>query len=202
MLYSQKSYKKTIVFFMSQKSENMRLKKLFILFCSIEANSRIMELDPNDGSLKVHYSDRLVILLREVRQLSALGFVIPAKIQQVANIAQKFCKQAIILKQVWNYIFKHMAILSSSHQNILIIWKLTFLSICLHAPIWSFWLENSKSLFNSILKIYFLCLPLIKCSLFCVQCANHSSLNKSLFFFLDYLDLKGQEQYLVYLAFH
>lgn len=67
---------------------------------SIEANSRIMELDPNDGALKVHYSDRLVILLREVRQLSALGFVIPAKIQQVANVAQKFCKQAIILKQV------------------------------------------------------------------------------------------------------
>ncbi|KAM5224141.1 cytoplasmic dynein 2 heavy chain 1 isoform 4-T5 [Hipposideros larvatus] len=69
----------------------------------IEANSRIMELDPNDGSLKVHYSDRLVILLREVRQLSALGFVIPAKIQQVANIAQKFCKQAIILKQVAHF---------------------------------------------------------------------------------------------------
>lgn len=78
----------------------MKLKMSFILFCSIEANSRIMELDSNDGSLKVHYSDRLVILLREVRQLSALGFVIPAKIQQVANIAQKFCKQAIILKQV------------------------------------------------------------------------------------------------------
>ncbi|KAF3823514.1 hypothetical protein GH733_006982 [Mirounga leonina] len=69
----------------------------------IEANSRIMELDPNDGSLRVHYSDRLVILLREVRQLSALGFVIPAKIQQVANIAQKFCKQAIILKQVAHF---------------------------------------------------------------------------------------------------
>uniref|UniRef100_G3VCU8 Dynein cytoplasmic 2 heavy chain 1 n=1 Tax=Sarcophilus harrisii TaxID=9305 RepID=G3VCU8_SARHA len=69
----------------------------------IEANSRIMELDPNDGALKVHYSDRLVILLREVRQLSALGFVIPAKIQQVANIAQKFCKQAIILKQVAHF---------------------------------------------------------------------------------------------------
>ncbi|KAF5921105.1 hypothetical protein HPG69_018505 [Diceros bicornis minor] len=70
---------------------------------SIEANSRIMELDPSDGSLKVHYSDRLVILLREVRQLSALGFVIPAKIQQVANVAQKFCKQAIILKQVAHF---------------------------------------------------------------------------------------------------
>ncbi|KAK7812802.1 LOW QUALITY PROTEIN: hypothetical protein U0070_019828, partial [Myodes glareolus] len=69
----------------------------------IEASSRIMELDPNDGSLKVHYSDRLVVLLREVRQLSALGFVIPAKIQQVANVAQKFCKQAIILKQVAHF---------------------------------------------------------------------------------------------------
>ncbi|XP_023565248.1 cytoplasmic dynein 2 heavy chain 1 [Octodon degus] len=69
----------------------------------IEANRRIMELDPNDGSLKVHYSDRLVVLLREVRQLSALGFVIPAKVQQVANIAQKFCKQAIILKQVAHF---------------------------------------------------------------------------------------------------
>lgn len=78
-----------------------------------------MELDPNDGSLKVHYSDRLVILLREVRQLSALGFVIPAKIQQVANIAQKFCKQAIILKQVWRYIFEYMTVLSSLHYNIL-----------------------------------------------------------------------------------
>ena len=103
------------MFFISQKSENMKFKKLFILYCSIEANSQIMELDPNDGSLKVHYSDRLVILLREVRQLSALGFVIPAKIQQVANIAQKFCKQAIILKQVRNDIFENMAILSSLH---------------------------------------------------------------------------------------
>lgn len=93
------------MFFVSAKSEIMKHKRLFILFYSIEANSRIMELDPNDGSLKVHYSDRLVVLLREVRQLSALGFVIPAKIQQVANIAQKFCKQAIILKQVWNHIF-------------------------------------------------------------------------------------------------
>ena len=95
--------------------EILKFKKLFILFCSIEANSRIMELDPSDGSLKVHYSDRLVILLREVRQLSALGFVIPAKIQQVANVAQKFCKQAIILKQVWNDIFENMAILSLLH---------------------------------------------------------------------------------------
>ncbi|EMP37963.1 Cytoplasmic dynein 2 heavy chain 1 [Chelonia mydas] len=69
----------------------------------MQASSPIMELDHCDGELKIHYSDRLVTLLREVRQLSALGFVIPAKIQQVANTAQKFCKQAVILKQVAHF---------------------------------------------------------------------------------------------------
>lgn len=58
-----------------------------------------MELDHVDGKLKIQYSDRLVTLLREVRQLSALGFAIPAKIQQAANTADKFYRQAIILKQ-------------------------------------------------------------------------------------------------------
>lgn len=72
-----------------------------IWFCfSIQANSPVMELDHVFGTLNILYSDRLVTLLREVRQLSALGFVIPAKIQHVANTAQKFSKQAVILKQV------------------------------------------------------------------------------------------------------
>ncbi|OXB57863.1 hypothetical protein ASZ78_016437 [Callipepla squamata] len=69
----------------------------------IQANSPIMELDHVFGTLNILYSDRLVTLLREVRQLSALGFVIPAKIQHVANTAQKFSKQAVILKQVAHF---------------------------------------------------------------------------------------------------
>ncbi|KAF4787703.1 hypothetical protein TURU_168391 [Turdus rufiventris] len=69
----------------------------------IQANSPVMELDPISGALNILYSDRLVTLLREVRQLSALGFAIPAKIQHVANTAQKFCKQAVILKQVAHF---------------------------------------------------------------------------------------------------
>jgi dynein heavy chain 2 len=59
-----------------------------------------MDLDHVDGRLRIQYSDRLVTLLREVRQLSALGFAIPAKIQQAANTADKFYGQAIVLKQV------------------------------------------------------------------------------------------------------
>uniref|UniRef100_A0A670IVV3 Dynein cytoplasmic 2 heavy chain 1 n=1 Tax=Podarcis muralis TaxID=64176 RepID=A0A670IVV3_PODMU len=69
----------------------------------LQASSPVMELDHSDGALKIHYSDRLVVLLREVRQLSALGFVIPAKIQQTSSTAQKFCKQAVILKQVAHF---------------------------------------------------------------------------------------------------
>ncbi|XP_064157010.1 dynein cytoplasmic 2 heavy chain 1 isoform X2 [Anguilla rostrata] len=70
---------------------------------SLQASSRVMELDHVDGKLKIQYSDRLVTLLREVRQLSALGFAIPAKIQQAANTADKFYRQAIILKQVAHF---------------------------------------------------------------------------------------------------
>uniref|UniRef100_A0A8C5IE70 DYHC2 protein n=1 Tax=Junco hyemalis TaxID=40217 RepID=A0A8C5IE70_JUNHY len=69
----------------------------------IQANSPVMELDPISGTLNILYSDRLVTLLREVRQLSALGFAIPTKIQHLANTAQKFCKQAVILKQVAHF---------------------------------------------------------------------------------------------------
>lgn len=58
-----------------------------------------MDLDHVDGKLKIHYSDRLSSLLREVRQLAALGFTIPAGIQQAANTADKFYRQAVVLKQ-------------------------------------------------------------------------------------------------------
>uniref|UniRef100_A0A8C4HFM7 Cytoplasmic dynein 2 heavy chain 1 n=1 Tax=Dicentrarchus labrax TaxID=13489 RepID=A0A8C4HFM7_DICLA len=66
-------------------------------------SNRVMDLDHVDGRLKIQYSDRLVSLLREVRQLSALGFPIPAKIQQASNTADKFHRQAIVLKQVAHF---------------------------------------------------------------------------------------------------
>nr|XP_023648221.1 cytoplasmic dynein 2 heavy chain 1 isoform X1 [Paramormyrops kingsleyae]XP_023648222.1 cytoplasmic dynein 2 heavy chain 1 isoform X1 [Paramormyrops kingsleyae] len=70
---------------------------------SLQASNRVMELDHADGKLKIQYSDRLVTLLKEVRQLSALGFTIPAKIQQVANTADRFYRQALVLKQVAHF---------------------------------------------------------------------------------------------------
>lgn len=67
---------------------------------SLETSGRVMELGQRDGKLRVHYSDRLVTLLREVRQLSAFGFIVPQKIQQTATTAMKFYKQAVTLKKV------------------------------------------------------------------------------------------------------
>ena len=59
-----------------------------------------MELNHGDGKLYVNYGDRLVTLLREVRCLTAMGFAIPAKIQHVANVGDKFYRHGVILKQV------------------------------------------------------------------------------------------------------
>ena len=59
-----------------------------------------MELSHHDGKLRVHYSDKLVSLLREVRQLVAFGFTVPAKIQHTATTAHKFYRHGVILKQV------------------------------------------------------------------------------------------------------
>ena len=68
--------------------------------CSLETNGRLMDLNHKDGKLYVNYGERLVTLLREVRQLTALGFAIPAKIQHTSSTGQKFYRHGVILKQV------------------------------------------------------------------------------------------------------
>jgi dynein heavy chain 2 len=59
-----------------------------------------MELSNKDGKLNVLYGDRLITLLREVRQLKSYGFKIPQKIDECAKVGQKFLKHGMILKQV------------------------------------------------------------------------------------------------------
>lgn len=70
------------------------------VFFSLETNGKLMELNHKTGKLYVNYGDRLVTLLREVRQLTSLGFAVPAKIQHVAATAFKFYRHGVILKQV------------------------------------------------------------------------------------------------------
>ena len=73
-----------------------------------------MDLDHKDGKLRVHYGDRLVTLMREVRQLSALGFAVPAKIQQTASTANKFYRHGMILKQVKLHLVVHQSIITTN----------------------------------------------------------------------------------------
>ena len=60
----------------------------------------------DEGKLMhVNYHPKLVGLVKEVRQLSVLGYKIPMKIQEAAHLAKKFMKQAKDLEQV---IFCHI----------------------------------------------------------------------------------------------
>ncbi|XP_075248310.1 cytoplasmic dynein 2 heavy chain 1-like [Convolutriloba macropyga] len=70
---------------------------------SLATTVKIMELDHKDGHLRVNFRERLVTLIREVRNLSAMGFTIPAKIQQTVQQGQKFYQYAMVLKQVANF---------------------------------------------------------------------------------------------------
>ena len=67
---------------------------------AMQLTGKLMEVNQEDLSLQVNYSDRLVLFLREVRQLSALGFKIPEELKWNADVALKFYRHGVVLKQV------------------------------------------------------------------------------------------------------
>ncbi|VDN07166.1 unnamed protein product [Thelazia callipaeda] len=67
---------------------------------SLHIKGKLVNIEQKRGNLSVNYSDRLLQLLREVRQLIGLGFVVPRKIVECANTGEQFCKYAITLKQL------------------------------------------------------------------------------------------------------
>ena len=64
-----------------------------------------MEIDLNDGYLRVNYSDKLVHLIKEVRQLCEIGFrkQIPKQIIEITEVGKKYYKEALTLKQIANF---------------------------------------------------------------------------------------------------
>ncbi|XP_057314672.1 cytoplasmic dynein 2 heavy chain 1-like isoform X2 [Hydractinia symbiolongicarpus] len=69
----------------------------------LKTAGKLMELGHSDGKLEVQYDERLVKLIREVRQLQGMGYAVPAKIQNTATNAMKFYRQAVVLKQVAHF---------------------------------------------------------------------------------------------------
>ena len=62
-----------------------------------------MVLDQKKGLLTVNYSDKLLRLLKEVRQLASLGLSIPSKIVSCANQGEKFYRYGVTLKQIAHF---------------------------------------------------------------------------------------------------
>eukprot|EP01116_Phalansterium_solitarium_P024804 TRINITY_DN91_c0_g1_i3.p1 TRINITY_DN91_c0_g1~~TRINITY_DN91_c0_g1_i3.p1 ORF type:complete len:4095 (+),score=2036.97 TRINITY_DN91_c0_g1_i3:208-12492(+) len=69
----------------------------------LQVNARLMEFDFADGTLKINFPERLVSLIREVRQLTALAFKIPRKVRTAAEQANKFYRPGMVLKGVANF---------------------------------------------------------------------------------------------------
>ena len=69
---------------------------------SLEMTGQVMDFDL-DGNMVVNYSEDLVILLREVRQLSELGVTVPDRIRRAAGDAEKYYRYGVMLKKVANF---------------------------------------------------------------------------------------------------
>uniref|UniRef100_A0AAF5DHG2 Cytoplasmic dynein 2 heavy chain 1 n=1 Tax=Strongyloides stercoralis TaxID=6248 RepID=A0AAF5DHG2_STRER len=70
---------------------------------NLQTTGRIMEIESDSGRINITYSDSLVKLLREVRQLLSMGLNIPGKILNVVSTGEKFYRYGIILKQVAHF---------------------------------------------------------------------------------------------------
>ena len=70
----------------------------------LDLGSKLMDLDASEsGNVKLHYNSELVSLLREVRQLTALGFTVRKDIATEAETARKFYRHGMVLRQVANF---------------------------------------------------------------------------------------------------
>ncbi|GLI62890.1 cytoplasmic dynein 1b heavy chain [Volvox africanus] len=66
-------------------------------------NGRLMTFDSQNSHVKTHFNDQLVLLLREVRQLQSLGFGVRKDILNEVEVANKFYRYGMVLKQRANF---------------------------------------------------------------------------------------------------
>ena len=88
---------------------------------SLQLTGRLMEIDINSGVLKVKYSEKkLVTLLKDIRQLSELGFKIPKQLIQITESARKFYKEGVTLRQVANFFNNMSTQIMDCHSTMLL----------------------------------------------------------------------------------
>lgn len=72
---------------------------------SLKLNDRIMELDLKNAILRVNYSEKLILLVREMRQLTELGFrkEVPQEVVEACELGRKYFKEALSLKRIASF---------------------------------------------------------------------------------------------------
>ncbi|CAD8135851.1 unnamed protein product [Paramecium octaurelia] len=85
-----------------RKEIDSQLKKNEI---SLQISGKLMEIDMQDGLVRVNYSDKLVQLIKEVRQLCELGYrkSISNEIHTIVETGKKFYKEALTLKSIASF---------------------------------------------------------------------------------------------------
>lgn len=71
----------------------------------LQMSGRMMTLDLASSTLTVNYSDRLILLIRETRQLAELGLKgkVPAEVIETAEQGKRYYKEALSLKKIANF---------------------------------------------------------------------------------------------------
>ena len=70
---------------------------------SVRVSGRLMEIETRSGNMVVNYSEALVQLLRDVRQLRGMSFNVSRNIAQAALEGEKYYRYGVALKKVANF---------------------------------------------------------------------------------------------------
>lgn len=71
----------------------------------MQMNGKMIELDLENSLLTVNYSEKLILLIRDIRQLSELGLKkqIPSDVLSIAENGKKYYKEALALKKIAHF---------------------------------------------------------------------------------------------------
>jgi dynein heavy chain 2 len=71
----------------------------------LQMKGRMMELDLQNSTLTVNYSEKLITLIRDIRQLSELGLKkqIPKEILEIGENGKRYYKEALSLKKIASF---------------------------------------------------------------------------------------------------
>lgn len=69
----------------------------------IPRDGRLMGFGNGSREMQVYYSDDLVALLRQLRQLTEMGYTLPNEISKILQPAERYFRHALKLKQVANF---------------------------------------------------------------------------------------------------